>query len=133
MFWGIIREWSTRSVIHSEAHGAWADRKRARHLDSGIFECPEYPTIPPGPIVLVVAAAVIGLGTTRWRWLSLGALLSLQITIGAFVTPYTANRLENPAAIGVFIGTLIQLAVARILVSAGQFSNGSRQTCGGRY
>jgi hypothetical protein len=72
---------------------------------------PEYPRIPPGPIVLVVVAAAIVLGTTRWGWLPLiGGLLSLQITVGAFVTPYTANRLANPAAVGPFIGTLIQIA-----------------------
>jgi hypothetical protein len=72
---------------------------------------PEYPRIPPGPIVLVVVAAAIALGTPRWGWLPLiGGLLSLQITIGAFVTPYTANRLGNPAAVGPFIGTIIQIA-----------------------
>jgi hypothetical protein len=72
---------------------------------------PEYPRIPPGPIVLVVLAATIMLGTTRWRWLPLiGGLLSLQITIGAFVTPYTANRLSNPGMVGAFIGTIIQIA-----------------------
>jgi hypothetical protein len=72
---------------------------------------PEYPTIPPGPIILVIVAAAIALGATRWRWLPLvGGLLSLQITIGAFVTPYTANRLNNPSAVGAFIGTLIQIA-----------------------
>jgi hypothetical protein len=71
---------------------------------------PEYPRIPPGPIVLVVLAAAILGGTTRWPWLPLiGGLLSLQITIGAFVTPYTANRLGNPAMVGAFIGTIIQI------------------------
>jgi hypothetical protein len=72
---------------------------------------PEYPRIPPGPIVLVVMAAAIVLGTTRWRWLPLiGGLLSLQITIGAFMTPYTSIRLGNPAMVGAFIGTIIQIA-----------------------
>ena len=84
VFGGIGHEWSTRAVVRGEADGVRTDRRAG---------APEYPRIPPGPIVLVVLAAAIMLGTTRWRWLPLiGGLLSLQITIGAFATPYTANR-----------------------------------------
>ena len=81
---------------------------------------PEYPTIPPGPIVLVVVAAAIAVGTRRWRWLPLaGALLSLLITVGAFRTPYTANRLSNPGAVGAFAGTLLQLVALAVADVAG--------------
>ena len=72
---------------------------------------PEYPTIPPGPIVLVLVAAATVLRAARWRWLPFaGALLSLLITVGVFVTPHTMNRLRAPEAVGVLAGTLIQLA-----------------------
>ena len=72
---------------------------------------PEYPTIPPGPLVLVLAAAALVFRGSRWPWLPFaGALLSLLITIGVFVTPHTMNRLRAPEAAGVFAGTLIELA-----------------------
>jgi hypothetical protein len=71
---------------------------------------PEYPSIPPGPIVLVIIAAIVALGT-RWRGTALlGALLSLWITVGAFATPFTARRLGQPEILGVFVGTIVQVA-----------------------
>lgn len=69
----------------------------------------EYPTIPPGFIILLVAAGVVAL-ETRWRWTPiLGLAVALFILFGAFVTPGTANRLSNPAAVGAFVGTVVQL------------------------
>ena len=71
---------------------------------------PTYPTMPPGVVVLAAAAAVVYAGR-RWWWITLPAsLLALFITFGAIVTPYTARRLRNPAAVGIFLGTIIQVA-----------------------
>ena len=79
----------------------------------------EYETIPPGPIVLVLLAVVIVLAT-RWWWIPLsGVLVSGLILVGAFVTPGTANRLSNPAEVGQFVGTVIQMLALILGVGAG--------------
>ena len=81
---------------------------------------PEYPTIPPGPIILVAVALVIAAGSRYWRWLPvLGTFLSALITVGAFVRPGTANRLSDPAMVGAFAGTLIQMLALIITIPAG--------------
>lgn len=81
---------------------------------------PDYPSrFPPGPIILVVLAAGIAFGP-RWRWTPiLGALLSLLIIVGAFVTPGTGSRLRDPAAMVAFIGTLIQMGGLVLGLTAG--------------
>jgi hypothetical protein len=81
---------------------------------------PDYPAIPPGPIVLIVVALGVAFTHRRWWWTPIiGTLLSLLITVGAFMTPGTARRLNDPAAVGPFIGTLIQLVSLAVGIVAG--------------
>lgn len=69
----------------------------------------EYPTIPPGLIILLVAAGVVAL-ETRWSWTPLiGVVVALFLLFGAVVTSGTANRLSDPAMVGAFVGTVVQL------------------------
>jgi len=69
---------------------------------------PEYPTIPPGPIILVVVALIVAFGG-RWRPIPiLGAALSGLILVGAFVRPETRRHLNAPE-IGVVAGTIVQM------------------------
>jgi hypothetical protein len=80
---------------------------------------PQYPTIAPGPIVLVALAVVIAL-VDRWRWIPMtGTLLSALILTGAFATPWTANQLSHPEAVGVFAGTVIQMLALLVGLVAG--------------
>jgi hypothetical protein len=71
---------------------------------------PDYPSrFPPGPIILVLLAVAVVLGS-RWWWTPIfGAALSLLITVGAFVLPGTRNRLSDPSEVAAFTGTLIQM------------------------
>ena len=69
----------------------------------------EYPAIPPGLIILLVVAGVVALGS-RWRWTPMiGVALPLYLTVGAFVTPGTADRLAHPGEVGAFVGTAVQM------------------------
>jgi hypothetical protein len=77
---------------------------------------------PPGPIILVILAAIIAIGN-RYRYLRwipvLGVLLSMLITVGAFVLPGTARRLSDPRAIAPFLGTVIQMVSLVTTIVAG--------------
>lgn len=81
---------------------------------------PDYGTVlPPGPIILVLIGAAIGL-TSRWWWTPIaGAALSGLIIVGAFVHPGTGARLTDPGAIGPFTGTLMQMVSLVLGVLAG--------------
>lgn len=78
---------------------------------------PGFPPIPPGPIILAVAALVVAVA--RWRWApAVGLAVAVFITVG-FLASVSGSRLANPAALGPFLGTwsmAIGLVIA--LVSA---------------
>jgi hypothetical protein len=68
-----------------------------------------YPTIPPGLLVLLVAAGLVGLAT-RWRWtMIVGVIVSLFLLVGGALAPQARQQLGDPGQVGVFIGTVIQL------------------------
>ncbi|HEY1295711.1 MAG TPA: DUF4383 domain-containing protein [Chloroflexota bacterium] len=112
----VAPSWSTRIdalALIGVAVGIWIQ---------ALAGAPEYAAIPPGPIVLVILAVCI-LVVTRWRWMPMtGTLLSALILAGAFATPYTANRLSDPAAAGIFVGTVIQMLALVIGLFAGIFA-----------
>jgi hypothetical protein len=67
----------------------------------------DYPTVPPGVLLLLAAA---GLFALRKPWASLiGVLIAVFISIGAVVAPNMGDQLGEPSAVGVFTGTVIQL------------------------
>ena len=79
----------------------------------------EYPTIPPGLVLLLGMAGVMFVGA-RWRWTPLlGVGLALFILFGAFVTPGTAERLSRPDELGAFLGTVIQMLGLILALLAG--------------
>ncbi|HYY45366.1 MAG TPA: hypothetical protein VE975_09310 [Actinomycetota bacterium] len=80
-----------------------------------------FPTIPPGPIILVVAAAVVALGP--WRWTPVvGIIAPLFVLVGGAIAT-TANwgvgaPLSAPAEVIGFSGALVQfLGVITALVA----------------
>jgi hypothetical protein len=78
-----------------------------------------YPTIPPGLLVLLAAAGLVALAT-RWRWtMILGVIVSLFLLVGGALAPQARQQLGNPSQAGVFIGTVIQLLALVVALVAG--------------
>jgi hypothetical protein len=67
----------------------------------------DYPTVPPGLLILLVAAAVVWLAP--WRWAGFVALVAtLFLCVGAVVTSNFRDQMTDPGHTLVFLGTLIQ-------------------------
>jgi hypothetical protein len=78
----------------------------------------EYPAIPPGAIILVVAGLAVF--AWRWRWSPVIAVaVAGFILIGAFLTEGTADRLGVPGNLGQFLGTALQMAGVVVALVAG--------------
>lgn len=70
---------------------------------------PGFPKIPPGPIILIVAAILVWTVTPRFRWIVIvGLLAALFITVGGFGAG-GFSRVGNPGDFGPWIGTALQL------------------------
>ena len=79
----------------------------------------EYPTIPPGLIILLAAAGLAALAT-RWRWTTIVAVIvSLFLLVGGVLAPQAREQLSDPTQVGIFIGTLIQLLALVVALVAG--------------
>jgi hypothetical protein len=82
----------------------------------------DYPTVPPGAIILLAAAAVVAFGPWRWSpFAGLGAALFLSI--GGAIATIAGNgfneTLGDPGEVGGFAGALIQIAGLALALSAG--------------
>jgi uncharacterized membrane protein len=79
----------------------------------------EYPTIPPGLIILLAAAGLVALAA-RWRWTTIiGVIVSLFLLVGGALAPQAREQLSDPSQVGVFIGTVIQLLALVVALVAG--------------
>jgi hypothetical protein len=79
----------------------------------------EYPTVPPGLIILLVAAGLVALGA-RWRWTPLvGVVVALFLLVGGVLAPQAREQLGDPGAVGVFLGTVIQLLALVVALISG--------------
>jgi hypothetical protein len=82
----------------------------------------DYPTIPPGPIIALLAAVVVAWGP--WRWTSvIGLLVAAFLAIGGAIATIAGNgfneQLSDPGAVGGFVGTVVQIAGLLIALAAG--------------
>ena len=82
----------------------------------------EYPTVPPGPIILLAAAGVVAFGP--WRWAPVvGLVAALFLTIGGSIATIAGNgfnaTLGNPDEAGGFAGAVVQIAGLAIALPAG--------------
>jgi hypothetical protein len=71
-----------------------------------------YPTIPPGPIVLLAGAALVALGP--WRWTPVvGVVVPLFLLVGAAIAAVVSgefvDQLTDPGEVGIFAGDVLQL------------------------
>jgi hypothetical protein len=67
----------------------------------------DYPTIPPGPIILLVATAIVALG--RWRWSPIvGVIVPAFLLVGGAIAGVANDELWNLDEPGQFFGLLVQ-------------------------
>jgi hypothetical protein len=92
----------------------------------------DYPTIPPGPIILLAAAAVVVFGPWSWA-IRVGLGAALFLTIGGAIATIAGNgyaeTLGDPDEAGGFAGAAIQIAGLAIALPAGIIASkrGSRR------
>jgi hypothetical protein len=79
----------------------------------------DYPTVPPGLVILLAAAGLVALAT-RWRWTTIvGVIVSLFLLVGGILAPQAREQLGDPGEVGVFVGTVIQLLALVVALIAG--------------
>jgi hypothetical protein len=82
----------------------------------------DYPTIPPGAIILLVAAAVVAFGPWR-RSPVVGLVAALFLMIGGAIATIAGNgfneTLGDPSGVGGFVGAVIQIVGLAIALPAG--------------
>ena len=67
----------------------------------------DYPTVPPGPIILGVVG--VALLVVRRVWVTVaGVVAPLVITVGGLIEGSSWGRLADPGAFGQFAGTALQ-------------------------
>jgi hypothetical protein len=71
-----------------------------------------YPTIPPGPIIVLVGAGIVALGPQRWSPI-IGLVVPLILTVGGIVASAAGNQfldqLTEPSELGIFAGTAMHV------------------------
>jgi hypothetical protein len=82
----------------------------------------DFPTIPPGPIILLAAAALVVFGPRR-SGAVVGLVAALFVALGGTIATIVGDgfepQLSDPSALGGFAGTLVQIAGLVIAVAAG--------------
>ncbi len=77
----------------------------------------EVPTIPPGLVILLLAAGLVAL--LPWRWIPVvGAVVGLFLLVGFFASGAVGNLLD-PSRSGVFVGAWVQFLAVIVAVVAG--------------
>ncbi len=82
----------------------------------------DYPTIPPGPIILLAAAAVVAFGPWSWA-VRVGLGAALFVSIGGAIATIVGNgfseTLGDPGDLGGFAGAVVQIVGLAIALPAG--------------
>jgi hypothetical protein len=79
---------------------------------------PGFPLIPPGPIILLGAAALVAF--VRWRWMPVvGLLAALFLAVGAVLAGFTQAMLATPSDTGPFVGSVIEVVGLVVAIVAG--------------
>jgi hypothetical protein len=82
----------------------------------------DFPTIPPGPIILLAAAAVVMFASWR-RAPAVGLAAAAFVSLGGVIATIAGNgfseTLGDPSEVGGFLGALVQIAGLTIALPAG--------------
>jgi hypothetical protein len=77
----------------------------------------DVPTVPPGLVILLVAAALVTFAP--WRWMPVvGVVVGLFLLVGFFASGAVGSLLE-PSELGVFLGAWVQFLAVIFAVVAG--------------
>lgn len=77
----------------------------------------DVPTVPPGLLILLVAAGLIAL--LPWRWMPVvGAAVGLFLLVGFFPSG-AVGRLLEPGQLGIFVGAWVQFLAVIVVAFAG--------------
>ncbi len=77
----------------------------------------DVPTVPPGLVILLVAAALVAFAP--WRWMPIvGVVVGLFLLVGFFASGAVGSLLE-PSQLGVFLGAWVQFLAVSIAVVTG--------------
>ncbi len=77
----------------------------------------DVPTVPPGLVILLVAAGLIAF--SPWRWMPVvGAAVGLFLLVGFFASGAVGSLLE-PSQLGVFVGAWVQFLAVIVAAVAG--------------
>lgn len=77
-----------------------------------------FPSVPPGPIILGVAAGIVALAPGRWTP-AIGAVVPLVILVGSIVTGEVVDLLSDPENAGALIGGVTQLLALLAAIATG--------------
>lgn len=87
----------------------------------------DYPAVPPGPILLAVAALLAVFVRRLWAHLVAPAV-ALFLLVGGLISPTGRHNLTDPGNAGQFIGTAAQLAGVVVTLVAGLLALRDRST-----
>ncbi len=77
----------------------------------------DVPTVPPGLVIMLVAAALVAFGP--WRWTPVvGVVVGLFLLVGFFASGSVGSLLA-PDQSGVFVGAWVQFLAVIVTVIAG--------------
>jgi hypothetical protein len=77
----------------------------------------DVPTVPPGLVIMLVAAGLVAF--LRWRWIPVvGAAVGLFLLVGFFASGAVGSLLD-PSRLGVFVGAWVQFLAVIVAVVAG--------------
>ena len=77
----------------------------------------DVPTVPPGLVILLLAAALVAFAS--WRWMPVvGVVVGLFLLVGFFASGAVGSLLE-PSELGVSLGAWVQFLAVIVAVVAG--------------
>lgn len=79
---------------------------------------PGFPAVPPGPIILLVVAAIVAQLAGR-ATVVLGLVAAAFLSVGAVAAGTTGEVLAAPEVIGQFLGALVQVLGLVVALVAG--------------
>ena len=86
-----------------------------------------FPAVPPGVIILAVAAALVAFVPGRWTPI-VGVLIALMITIGGIASGNTIDILNGEESPGAILGTVIQYPALITAIAAGVMATTRRSS-----